>query len=62
MYVQPGAVNCVVCAIAQTCMPKLYEPGHGWLARTSPVVLHLRFGVIAATSGQLRKPVIGASM
>src|SRR5256714_14372664 len=54
----PGAVNWVTCAVAQVSLPSRYAPDHGEGATASPTVLNGRFGVIAATSGQLRCAVI----
>ena len=54
MNVQPGAVNWVTCAVAQVSLPSRYAPDHGDGATASPTVENGRFGVIAATSGQLR--------
>ncbi len=51
-----------MCAIAHVFLPTLYAPDHGWLASIRPVVLKRRFGVSAAISGQLRYPVMRASM
>jgi hypothetical protein len=53
-YVQPGEVNCVVCAVTQAFCPIVYAPDHGSRATASPIVAQSRFGWIAATTGQLR--------
>src|SRR5262249_55478059 len=58
MNCQPGAVNWDTCAMAQVSLPSRYAPDHGDGATASPTVANGRFGVIAATSGQLRYAVI----
>src|SRR5881227_1161635 len=50
MYFHPGAVNWAF-------WPTEYAPDHGSRASARPIVAHSRFGVMAATTGQLRYAV-----
>jgi len=61
-YCQPGAVNCVVCAMAHRLRLTVYAPDQGWFAVIRPSSLNDTLLYAEATSGQLRYAVMSPSI